>query len=226
MSAPQAILQQLHDLGARIEYREGRLALRAGRRPVPELLVEQARAAKAELMMLLSVEKAANTPKAFTTTLDEHLREKTPKNAPESRGNPSSTEGAHHNEHLRRDFPEDEHLREHLQQNPEGAQITPRRCSSHEHLRAGQHSCGVEAPPAPKVLTSSCRKSLRDFSASQHPETAGWASSAPAALRAPEEWHEGIALLHPDHPPLDVPAKRWRLFIDDARRLLGDGTIA
>jgi hypothetical protein len=73
MSTPQAILQQLHDLGARIEYREGCLALRAGQRPVPELLVEQARAAKAELMILLSAEKAANTPKAFTTTLDEHL---------------------------------------------------------------------------------------------------------------------------------------------------------
>src|SRR5215469_7744151 len=147
MSTPQVILQQLHDLGARIEYRESRLALRAGRRPVPELLVEQARAAKAELMMLLSAENAANTPKAFTTTLDEHLREKTPKNAPESRGNPNSTQGAHH----------DEHLREQVQETPEGAQITPRRCSSHEHLRAGQHCCSVEASPAPKVLISSCR---------------------------------------------------------------------
>jgi hypothetical protein len=121
MSTPQAILQQLHNLGARIEYREGRLALRAGQRPVPELLVEQARTAKAELMMLLSAENAPNTPKALTTTLDEHLQEKRLKNAPESRGNPSSTEGAHHDEHLRRDSPENEHLREHLQQTPEGA---------------------------------------------------------------------------------------------------------
>jgi hypothetical protein len=226
MSAPRVILQQLHDLGARLECREGRLALCAGRRPVPELLVEQARAAKAELLTLLGAENAPNTPKALRTTLDERLREKTLKNAPKSPRNPGSTECAHTDEHLRQDSPEHEHLREHLQQTPEGAQITPRRCSSHEHLRAGQHSCGVEAPPAPKVLTSSCRKSLRDFSASQHPETAGWASSAPAALRAPEEWHEGIALLHPDHPPLDAPSKRWLQFIDDARRLLADGTIA
>ena len=51
-----SILQQLHALGARIEYREGRLVLCAGRHPVPELLVEQARAAKAELLALLSAE--------------------------------------------------------------------------------------------------------------------------------------------------------------------------
>jgi hypothetical protein len=226
MSAPRLILQQLHDLGARIECREGRLALCAGRFPVPELLVEQAHAAKAELLALLSGENAPNTPKALRTTLDEHLREKTLKNAAESRRNPGSAEGAHADEHLRQGSPEDEHVREHLQQTPEGAQITPRRRSSHEHLRAGQHSCGFEAPSAPKVLISSCRKSLRDFSASQHPETEGWASSAPVALRAPEEWHEGIALLHPDHPPLDVPSRRWLLFINNARRLLADGTIA
>jgi hypothetical protein len=45
-------------------------------------------------------------------------------------------------------------------------------------------------------------------------------------LRAPEEWHEGIALLHPHHPLLDLPSRRWPRFIDDARRLLADGTIA
>ena len=45
-------------------------------------------------------------------------------------------------------------------------------------------------------------------------------------MRAPEEWHKGIARLHPDHPSLEVPAKCWWQFIDDARRLLGDGTIA
>ena len=79
MSTPRVILQQLHDLGARIEYREGRLALRAGRRPVPELLVEQARAAKDGLLSLLSAENAPNTPTALTTTLDGTFGRKRPK---------------------------------------------------------------------------------------------------------------------------------------------------
>jgi hypothetical protein len=39
-------------------------------------------------------------------------------------------------------------------------------------------------------------------------------------------WAAGLARLDPNRPPLDVPAKRWRLFLEDARRLFSDGTIA
>ena len=31
----------------------------------------------------------------------------------------------------------------------------------------------------------------------------------------PRAWAEGFARLHPDRPPADVPAHRWRCFIDD-----------
>jgi hypothetical protein len=226
MSTPRIISQQLHDLEARIEYRDGRLALRAGRHPVLELLVEQARAVKAELLALLSAQNAPNTPSALRTTLDEHLRGETPKNTPESRRNLSSTEGAHPDEHLREDSPEDEHLREHLQQNPEGAQITPRRCSSHEHLRAGQHSCGLKPLRRRRCSPNLVVRAFAIFRPRGNLKLRVGFRELRGALRTRGEWHEGIALLHPDHPPLDVPAKRWRLFIDDARRLLGDGTIA
>jgi len=33
--------------------------------------------------------------------------------------------------------------------------------------------------------------------------------------KIPRSWVEGFAWLHPDHPPGDVPLKRWRRFIDD-----------
>jgi hypothetical protein len=48
-----------------------------------------------------------------------------------------------------------------------------------------------------------------------------WAPPSPAL----GECREGLALLDPDRPPLDVPGKRWVRFITDARRLLNDGTI-
>src|SRR5262249_54349219 len=31
----------------------------------------------------------------------------------------------------------------------------------------------------------------------------------------PRDWAEGFARLHPDRPPGDVPARRWRRFVDD-----------
>ena len=57
-------------------------------------------------------------------------------------------------------------------------------------------------------------------------ETEGWASDASATSSALGEWHEGVARLDPDRPPLDVPGRRWEQFIADARRLFDDGTIA
>jgi hypothetical protein len=36
----------------------------------------------------------------------------------------------------------------------------------------------------------------------------------------PRAWTEGFARLRPDHPPGDVPAKRWLTFIDDVGRFL------
>jgi hypothetical protein len=38
--------------------------------------------------------------------------------------------------------------------------------------------------------------------------------------RIPRAWAEGFARLHPDHPPGDVPAKRWLRFVDDVGSFL------
>jgi hypothetical protein len=38
----------------------------------------------------------------------------------------------------------------------------------------------------------------------------------------PRPWAEGLARLHPDDPPADVPPKRWQQFIDDIGRFLDD----
>jgi hypothetical protein len=36
----------------------------------------------------------------------------------------------------------------------------------------------------------------------------------------PRAWAEGFARLHPDHPPSDVPPRRWHTFVDDCGRFL------
>jgi hypothetical protein len=40
------------------------------------------------------------------------------------------------------------------------------------------------------------------------------------ARRIPSDWLEGVARLHPDRPPNDVPRHRWRQFVDDCRTFL------
>jgi hypothetical protein len=43
---------------------------------------------------------------------------------------------------------------------------------------------------------------------------------------APREWAEAFARLDAAHPPGDIPAPRWRQFIDDAGRFLDKGSAA
>jgi hypothetical protein len=42
----------------------------------------------------------------------------------------------------------------------------------------------------------------------------------------PGAWVAGLARLHPDCPPADVPATRWQQFVDDARRVFDGGIVA
>jgi hypothetical protein len=44
--------------------------------------------------------------------------------------------------------------------------------------------------------------------------------------RAPRAWAEALARLDRDHPPGDVPLRRWRLFIDDCGHFLDHGWAA
>jgi hypothetical protein len=41
--------------------------------------------------------------------------------------------------------------------------------------------------------------------------------------KIPRAWAEGYARLHPDHPPGDVPLRRWQTFVDDCGRFLDTG---
>jgi hypothetical protein len=68
------ILRRLEAVGARVEYRRGRVVVRAGRRPVPGALIESARAAKAELSKVLKANEGAPTEKMSIFDDDEHLR--------------------------------------------------------------------------------------------------------------------------------------------------------
>jgi hypothetical protein len=97
VSGVPAILARLSALGARIERRGDKLILCAGGRPVPQPLVEQARAAKAELLRLFDVSDPANVltglpkaltgpPKALKQRTDEHLSAKAVVSAAETQG--------------------------------------------------------------------------------------------------------------------------------------------
>jgi hypothetical protein len=54
-------------------------------------------------------------------------------------------------------------------------------------------------------------------------ETGEHRAAAVVAAVMSREWAPGLARLHPDRPPRDVPAGRWQQFISDARRLVNDG---
>jgi len=83
MSA-QDVLRQLRALGAQIECQDGRLKLRAGKRAVPERLVEQARTVKSELILLLDNPELQKQRPSPTRGEGGTLREETPSKAAES----------------------------------------------------------------------------------------------------------------------------------------------
>lgn len=64
MTAAHNILRKLRALGTHIEYADGRLVLRAGDRPIPKLLLEEARAAKLKLLDLLGGSSLLRPPKS------------------------------------------------------------------------------------------------------------------------------------------------------------------
>jgi hypothetical protein len=165
MSAAPTIMQKLRALGAQIESNGDRLILRAGNQPVPELLVAEVRAAKAELLTLLSAKVL--TPRCSGG--DEHLLQKTGPNAAENLAFYEDAHVEHLGEHLREGR---EHLRrnsEHLRQDPqESLVLSPdqhlcddsattkmlTKVLTPEHLRRGQDLSGLEGPETPKALTS------------------------------------------------------------------------
>jgi hypothetical protein len=91
-------------------------------------------------------------------------------------------------------------------------------------LAKDEDFCGYQPPSAPKVLNST-RKVV--FGRDEHLRPDGGEAAAPAAPDEPAGWRAGFARLNPDRPPGDVPPRRWRQFIEDARAFLaGDFAAA
>src|SRR5215469_11507720 len=61
---------------------------------------------------------------------------------------------------------------------------------------------------------------------SESTETLATNSDTEGASGFPHECVAGLAQLHPDRSPADVPLARWRQFLADGRQLLDDGIIA
>jgi hypothetical protein len=90
LSAARNIVRELQALGARLVRDGDRLILRAGSRPIPQLLVQQARDAKRELLALLDQPAALRVPRqgAVFPTSPEPVAVLA-KTCPESRENAS-----------------------------------------------------------------------------------------------------------------------------------------
>jgi hypothetical protein len=243
------ILRRLLDLGARLECRDGHLKLHAGKRPVPEPLIEQVRAAKNELLAMLGSKLAKDhhldRPFSLTTLEGECLRPPTLLRAAE---NPEFAEGAQvstFSEHLRQ---KNERFREQVDTFDAGSERLPQQVSAfaedrRKALTEGahlsifiepQHSCGGEASIAPKSLTCPAYSEEASFfdehlrAEGQHtkpgPEVME-ASAATPTSNVPLGWIHGLFRLDPNSSPGDVPKRYWQQFIIDARRLVKYGTV-
>jgi hypothetical protein len=197
-------------------------------------LVEQARAAKSELLLLLGNAGLQNWGFFRSLGDDEHLRGKTPFKAAENLTFAEDAQMSAFDEHLRQ---KNEHLRDSMStfaepmstfdEKPAKALIEDAHLSI---FAEPQHSCGFQVPDAAKALISPERREESSFSRSKtgrfelQPSVIRPASFAPAV--APTEWLDGLSRLRANWPPGDVPMRRWQQFITDARRLLRDGTLA
>jgi hypothetical protein len=195
LSAARNIVRELQTLGARLVRDGDRLILRAGSRPIPQLLVQQARDAKRELLALFDQPAALRVPREdglFPTT-------KKPvavlgENDSESRGKAGGLltppvgglSGG-----LRRDSVDLASLGGHgAEQESEGSRGVggdgpksnlrvsggtvlemPKTATSNETLAVlatGQDICGSQQPFPPKTATPSCRKGPEHAAAQQN----------------------------------------------------------
>ena len=233
MSA-QDVLRQLRALGAHIECQDGLLKLRAGRRSVPERLVEQVRAAKSELILLLDNPELQKQGPSPTHGDSEHLRKEIPSKAAENLVFPEDAQVSAFGERLRR---ENGILRDPV--STFGGEVstfgkTPAKMLTEDAqvsaFAEAQHPCGFQAPDTPKMLTPPECWEESSFLATKtgqfvpQPEVIGSPSFMPADT--PAEWIDGLSRLRPDCPPSDIPMQRWQQFIADARRLLCNVTLA
>src|SRR5436305_14264626 len=62
-----------------------------------------------------------------------------------------------------------------------------------------------------------------DTGATPYPVESERAAIIQHAGDIPQEWAEGFARLDPNHPPGDVPLRRWQRFVDDVGLFLDSG---
>jgi hypothetical protein len=200
VSEAHDILSRLSAIGARIDCRGERVLLRPGARRVPPELIEAARAAKAELLKMLTSANNAQLRESERLRYMEGEKPRIPA---------ALAEGAHV-------AALDEHLREKTSKTlTEDAQVSA--------FDEPEGFCGSPVSSASKMLTS---PSLRAFEQIEHLRR-GWskAKEERAAIvehdgKIPRAWAEGFARLDANHPPGDVPAKRWLAFVNDVGRFL------
>jgi hypothetical protein len=223
------VLRQLSVLGASIESRGDKIVVRVGVRPVPPELIAAARASKAELAKMLTVAEDAHQRK------DDHLR-------PTATANPrisaafSEDAQSCENHDLREPlnaFSEAEDFQGSSQ--PEGSpapDAVPKVLTEDTQMSAfeqGKDFCGFQSGSTPKarnsahVNTFGTDERLRPPWGEAEEERAAIAEYEGAIPRA---WAEGFGRLDPEHPPGDVPPKRWLRFVDDVGHFLDSSFCA
>jgi hypothetical protein len=205
VSTARDILQRLSSLGARIERRGERLVICTGRQPVPLDLIAAARSVKPVLLATL----AAGTEDAQQREI-ERLR---CAEAEKPRISAASIEDAQVSAF-------DERLRA----------KTSKMLTEDAHMSAfdkPEDFCGSPLGPVSKALTSPFLSAFGENEYLRQPSATEWgdAEEERAAIvesdgGIPRAWGEGFARLHPDHPPGDLPSRRWLQFVDDVGRFL------
>jgi hypothetical protein len=222
VTAASAVLARLSAIGARVECRDDRVFVRAGRLPVPRLLIEDARAAKVELSKMLVTaprekddehlrgpdgSKAAETltvvEDAHLSTFDEHLRETTAEDTHPGAEDPHPAEPPDSGGEDALpvvNAPEDAHSRE--------AMSTFDETEDFYEFRGENES---------KMLI---RSPLRVDEHCRRPNGREIAQTERAAIvehnaGIPRDWAAGCAALDPQWPPGDMPPRRWGNFVED-----------
>jgi len=201
VSTAPAILARLSAIGARIECRGDRLVVRTGRRPVPMVLIQEARAAKGELSKVLIGSQDAHTRN------DEHLRLNARSRGAEMLAAVEDAQMSTFVEHLR------------AAKQPQGAEDAhPAEAMStfdeSPDFRGFQRQRRSKMLIPPSLSTFAKREHIRAEAAQ-----VGITIVADRG-ESPREWAEGFAWLDPAQPPGDVPPMRWQQFVDDLRSFL------
>jgi len=81
-----------------------------------------------------------------------------------------------------------------------------------------------DKPPKRRNVSQSVMGADAPKTAAKPPEPPDVSRSVRSVIGADAtEWLNQVTAFDPDHPPGDVPPRRWQTFLEDARRFLQDG---